>query len=86
MDRALPAGVPRPSGDRGANLDAASRTLTLGLSVVLGESGRRAHAKDAALIAGYGELPLLVVVVDPPDVLATTLPVEVAEPPSALLH
>ena len=78
--RAIAEAIEAPSATR------STRALTLGLSVVLGESGRRAHAKDAALIADYGELPLLVVVVDPPDVLATTLPVEVAEPPSALLH
>ena len=78
--RAIAEAIEAPSATR------STRALTLGLSVVLGESGRRAHAKDAALIAGYGELPLLVVVVDQPDVLATTLPVEVAQPPSALIH
>lgn len=63
-----------------------ARLVTLTLGSVLGESGRRARDRDADLIASFGELPLLCVVVVPPDVLATTVPVERAAEPSAMIH
>ena len=46
--RAIAEAIEAPSATR------STRALTLGLSVVLGESGRRAHLKDASLIARSG--------------------------------
>lgn len=60
--------------------------VTMTLGAVLGESGRRACDRDAKLIAGFGDLALLCVVVDPPDVLVTTVPVQRAEEPSVMIH
>ena len=60
--------------------------VTATLGTVFGESGRRARDRDADLIAGYGDLALLCVVVDPPDVLAATVPVPRAEEPSEMIH
>jgi hypothetical protein len=34
----------------------------------------------------FGDLPMLCVVIDPPALLATTVPVEVAAEPSAMIH
>ena len=62
-----------------------ARLVTTTLGTVLGESGRRARDRDAELIAGYGDLALLCVVVAPPDVLAATIPVQQADEPSTMI-
>jgi hypothetical protein len=62
------------------------RIVTIALSVVLGETGRRAQARDAERISRFGDLPMLCVVVDPPALLATTVRVEVAAEPSRMVH
>ena len=63
-----------------------ARLVTMTLGAVLGERGRRARDRDAATISGFGDMPLLVAIVDPPDVLATTVPVERPAEPSAMIH
>jgi hypothetical protein len=64
----------------------AARLVTATLGTVLGESGRRAQDRDAAAISRFEDMPLLVAIVDPPVVLATTVPVERPAEPSAMIH
>ena len=64
-----------------------ARAIAIGVSVLLGEDGRRQQGVDAERIAKLGDQPVLLIACAPPNAVMMTVAVAIEMPDiSAALH